>query len=112
MLNETDAMRAPYVVQPVGAGWRVARLPSLAGADVEAVVHRQRDVALAYADAALALERYLASVDRCADSVELFETWRDLDDRYEFLALERRDAPLKSTADPWAIAASRPGFHH
>lgn len=114
MLSETDAIRAPYIVEPAGAAWRVTRLSRIAGrdADIEAVVHRQREVALAYADAAAALERYLASVDRGEDSTELFDAWRLLDDRYELLAMERHDAPLAETNDPWAIAAGGSATRH
>lgn len=107
LLNEIAALRAPYIVEPTGAGWRVTRLNADNGAfdGAEPVMHRHEAVALAYADAAAALERYLASRDRCEDSAELFEIWRALDDRYELLAIEQKDSPVRAVTDPWAIAA-------
>ncbi|WP_342362259.1 hypothetical protein [Terrarubrum flagellatum] len=103
ILHEAASVRANYLVAPDGEGWRVHRLSSDGLGPDEAVIHRRRDVALAYADATAALECYLASRERREDSAELFEIWRRLDDAYETLALERGDCAAE--ADSWDIAA-------
>ena len=104
-----DAAAAPsrYRVDATPAGYRIVRISGDTGYldGLDAVLHRLREVAEAYAAAAAALEAYLASLDRSEDSSELFEAWRDLDDRYELLAIERRDSPMIVAApvlDVWS----------
>ena len=93
-------MRDRYQVKPTPSGWQVLRV-SRDGAtsdDFLSVIHRRRQVADAYAAASEALEAYLASLDARCDSAELFECWRELDDRYETLATEGGDPPINAGA--------------
>lgn len=102
-------MRGHYIVEPTQSGWRVRRLASDAGfaGEFHEVTYRERDVATAYAQAAVALELYLASRERREDSADLFDLWRDLDDRYEMLALEYKDGPSPA----WAATQTSAQLH-
>jgi hypothetical protein len=96
VIDPSPAAPSRYRVDATPAGYRIVRVSGETGYldGLDAVMHRLREVAEAYAAAAAALEAYLASLDRSEDASELFETWRDLDDRYELLAIERRDWPM------------------
>ncbi len=104
-------MQTSYRIDPTPAGWRVARVSADTPFEgLDAVVHRLRDVAEAYAAAAAALEDYLASLDRGEDAADLFEAWRMRDDRYELMAIERKDAPIivaLSADDLWPASPTR-----
>jgi hypothetical protein len=104
-------MQSSYRIEATPAGWRISRVSHDLPIDgLDAVVHRQREVAQAYADAAAALEDYLASLDRSDDASELFEIWRHLDDRYELMAIERKDSPVMvavPAGDAWPASPTR-----
>ena len=106
-MQQDGTMYASYVVEPAATGWRVRRVNYDDGVadSADDVLHRLHTVALAYADAAAALERYLSSLDQNEDSAELFETWRSLDDLYEMMAIELRDAPMLVVNDVRSVAA-------
>lgn len=112
MLIENAVVRAPYIVEPTSAGWRVTRVNADWRDGVDAILHRRQEVAIAYADAAAALEKYLGSLDRGEDCAELFEAWRRCDDRYEMLAIEQSDAPTLVTSDGRAIATAPSATRH
>ena len=65
----------------------------LTAESAEVTRFRTVEVARAYADAYVALDRYFDVLAAQGDAVDLFEHWRRLDDLYEDLSAAYRDPP-------------------
>ncbi|MET0606255.1 MAG: hypothetical protein ABWZ80_07345 [Beijerinckiaceae bacterium] len=107
------ALQTAYRIDPTPSGWLIVRLSDDGLIDeCDVVLHRLREVAEARAAAGVALEAYLASIDRREDASDLFEEWRSLDDRYEFLLLDRKDSPAFVAANAAGGCRSASGLRH
>ena len=93
IIDTFSGSRSAFRVQLSREGrYRVCRLDEL-GSVGEALSFRDRDVALAYASASAALDRYLNALDHTSDASAEFDAWLERDEVFEHLMLAAKDAP-------------------
>lgn len=94
MVIETcNGSKSDFRVERVTSGAYCVRRLDGAVAPDDIVAFRNREVALAYARASAALDRYLAALDTTSDASAEFEEWRQLDEVFELRSMAAMDAP-------------------